>query len=163
MTAKYDKLKRKMANCGEVLAEHKSKMLRYREKLTRATRKDEALRIECEQCEEESETAYPLTSHESAVLNAYPLYKACDRRFVSTALNFMYAENLNELQDRVLKIKSNSSVQSKVMTPKKVQKIYTLMHERVGRICDPVEKLDRMQEKYMRSLISKALLYKKKH
>lgn len=161
LTANYNKLKRKVTGCGEVLAEHSRKMLQYEEKLTAAKEKVEAKRLEHDEYEDDDEIAYKITTSDSATLDAYPLFKKCDRQFVSASLVILYKDNLTELENRVLKKTKSCSARSKVISPKKLQKIFSLMHERASKIRDPEEQLDRVQKKYMRSIISKALHYQK--
>lgn len=90
-------------------------------------------------------------------LKAIPLFRRNDREFVSTALEIMYKGNLHELCTRVIKKRKNTPTQTKSITPKKLQTLFSMMRSRVAEIHNPEEQIDRMQTKYQLSIISKAL------
>lgn len=147
--AQNNRLKKKLTGCATILADHSRKMVRCQERLMVAKEKNRKA---------EYSTDVQLNLQESIKLNAMPLFKKCDRLFVSTALEMMYKENIHELRSRVLrKTKSKNCARTKKITPEKIDKIHSLMQERVSKIHDPIEQADRMRESYVSLMISKAL------
>lgn len=150
-------MKTKFKGFSTVLAEHKRRMARYQTQLKEA--KTGITAIENVDLVAEDETVFD--QRELARLDAFPLFKKCDREFVSTALEMMYKNN-EILRTRVLKKNKKTRAETKNMTPQKREKIRCLMHERVSKIDNPVEQLNRMQEKYINSIISKSLTMARK-
>lgn len=149
LEAQNNRLKRKLTGCATVLADHSRKMMRYEEQLKVA--KEENYKADVG-------SDVQLTPQELIKLNAIPLLKKCDRQFVSAALEMMYKENIHELRFRVLKkSRTRNCARTKKVTPKKRDKIYSLMQERVSKNHDPIEQVDRMQESYLSKIISYAL------
>lgn len=97
------------------------------------------------------------SAHDSITLKAIPLFRRNDREFVSAALEIMYKGNLHELRTRVIKKKKNTPKQTKSITPKKLQALFSMLRTRVSEVHNPEEQLDRMQTNYQISIISKAL------
>lgn len=138
------------------MAEHGRKMLQYNSKLAMARERSRVPPV-LDQTNGNNDEAHQLTSQELLTLRTYPLPKKCDRKFMRTLLKLMYRGNLHELQHRVLKRTTKCDPQSKIITPEKLDKIYSLMAERAAKIQDTTEMPDRMQVKYVKSLISKEL------
>lgn len=90
-------------------------------------------------------------------LKAIPLFRRNDREFVSTALKIMYKENLHELRTRVMKKRKNTPTQTKSITPKKLQTLFSLLCSRISDVHNLEDQIDRMQTDYQLSIISKAL------
>lgn len=143
-------MKTRLQDCGGVLIKHKRKMLQYEEKLAAKKRDD-------------THIPYELSPQDTKRLNSLPLFKKCDREFVGTAMKIMYKGNENELKNRVLKITKKNKAHEKKISPKKLEKVYSLMHERACQVSEPVEMMNRMQHKYMNSNISKALHFGRKN
>lgn len=88
-------------------------------------------------------------------LNSIVVLKGGDRAFIRKCLETLYRDDLTQLRNRSL---GNSSVVTKKpITPAKISAIHTLMINRLKTVEVGAEKANRMNLKYIRSLISESL------
>lgn len=152
LMAQNKQLKTTFKDCANALANHERKMVQYREQLKEAKSKTKSKPVHFNTDDE-----LALDQHEMAKLDGIPLFRKCDRQFVSAALETMYKNNKEDLRTRVLRTNITMCAQTKKMSPRKHDKIRCLMRRRVLKIDDPAEQLKRQQETYINALISKSL------
>lgn len=146
------------------IAEHQARMCRYEVAIAAIEPKKKVaniselkLQLELEKGDELIEDIFP--EKELNELDAIPKSKSHDRHFVSLSLKILYKQNLQALYERSLK--RTNGINTKTISPKKLQLIYSLLHRRFEAIEDVGEKTERMDEKYIRQTISRALTHER--
>lgn len=165
LSSKYGRLKKNNQKMLSQLAKYQTRMWRYEQNLESLKSKNEIanLSLEKEDDYETEDIESIFTTGELNALNSVSMFKSCDRLFVCKVLQMLYKGNLDDLNNRRLsKKKSKSSVETKAITPKKIQVIYSMMHRRVNDSPAEIEeKTQRMTQEYMNQTISRALYFER--
>lgn len=161
--AKYKVLESKIQNITSALDKYRQKMLQYETKPTAVRTAHSSAPLQLKQLGGNASRIHQLNPVDLLLLEKISTHRSNDREFVEVALRMMYKENMQELRNRVLKISTKCAEHAKVISPTKLSRIYLLMKERINKVAEPTEKLDRMKTAYIHKLISKSIFRVKKY
>lgn len=82
---------------------------------------------------------------------------------MEAALLMMYRNNGRELGNRVLRMTKKCTQDQKVISPSKINQIYSLMNESIEKVQNPSEKLQRLETEYIQHLISMSICRQKQN